>query len=96
MAKGGWTYIMTNKPHGVLYTGVAAHLAQRVDQHRRGVGSKFCKRYGLTMLVYAEPHDGIDYAITREKAIKAWKREWKIQLIESINPEWKDLFDGLA
>ena len=96
MAKGGWVYIMTNKPHGVLYTGVTAQLAPRVDQHRRGVGSAFCKRYNLTMLVSAEEHGDIEDAIVREKAIKAWKRDWKIELIESINPEWKDLYDGLA
>lgn len=83
---GGWTYIMTNKPGGVLYIGVTAHLAPRVDQHRRGIGSTFCRRYGLTRLVLAEPHDTIYDAITREKALKAWKRAWKIELIEADNP----------
>jgi len=87
---------MTNKPRGVLYTGVAADLAARVDQHRRGAGSAFCRRYNLTRLVFAEPHEEIDWAIAREKAIKAWQRDWKIQLIESVNPEWKDLFDFIA
>ncbi|QDZ07581.1 GIY-YIG nuclease family protein [Sphingomonas panacisoli] len=96
MAKGGWVYIMTNKPRGVLYTGVTADLAARVDQHRRGVGSAFCRQYNLDKLVFAEPSDDIEPAIAREKAIKAWKREWKIQLIESMNPNWEDLFDRLA
>ena len=96
MVKGGWTYIMTNKRDGLLYTGVAADLARRVDQHRRDVGSKFCRKYGLKRLVLAEPHEDIVAAITREKALKAWKREWKVALIESFNPEWRDLFDEIA
>ena len=87
---------MTNKPRGVLYIGVTAHLAQRVDQHRRGTGSSFCQRYGLRTLVLAEPHDAIDYAIAREKALKAWKRDWKIRLIKETNPDWQDLFDFIA
>ena len=96
MARGGWVYIMTNKPHGVLYTGVTAHLTVRIDQHRNDKGAAFCRRYGLKMLVYAEQHDEIVAAIAREKAIKAWKRQWKIEAIESINPDWRDLFDDLA
>lgn len=92
---GGWVYIMTNKRDGVLYVGVTADLAARISQHRTGGGSAFCRRYGLDCLVYAEPHDDIDAAIAREKAIKAWKRAWKIELIENANPEWTDLFDRL-
>jgi len=86
---------MTNKPRGVLYTGVAALLGQRVTQHRDGKGSKFCARYNLTRLVLAEWHDTIDDAIRREKLLKEWKREWKIALIERSNPEWRDLFDDI-
>ncbi|MFG6282830.1 GIY-YIG nuclease family protein [Sphingomonas sp. S6] len=93
---GGWVYIMASKPHGMLYIGVTAHLAARVDQHRRDVGSAFCRRYGIRTLVYAEPHDRIEDAIAREKALKAWRREWKIRLIETANPEWRDLFDTIA
>ena len=93
MARGGYTYIMTNKPGGVLYIGVTADLATRVHQHRDGTGSAFCKSYGLTRLVLAEPHDDITLAIDREKALKAWKREWKIRLIEESNPHWRDMFD---
>jgi putative endonuclease len=91
----GWTYIMTNKPRGVLYTGVAALLGQRVQQHRDGKGSKFCARYNLTRLVLAEWHDTIDDAIRREKLLKEWNRDWKIELIEQSNPEWRDLFDDI-
>ena len=93
---GGWVYIMTNKRHGVLYIGVTSNLAARVDQHRTGRGSAFCRRYGQTRLVYAEEHAEIYSALTREKAMKAWKRAWKIELIEKFNPEWNDLFDGIA
>lgn len=95
MARGGWTYIMTNKPRGLPYIGVCADLAVRVDQHRRDVGSAFCRKYGLKTLVHAEWHDTIEDAIRREKALKAWKREWKIELIERANPEWRDLFDDI-
>ncbi len=92
---GGWVYIMTNKRDGVLYVGVTADLAARISQHRTGSGSAFCRKYGLDRLVYAEPHDDIDAAIAREKAIKAWKRAWKIELIDNANPEWADMFDRL-
>ena len=94
--KGGWVYIMSNRPGGMLYIGVTAHLAARVDQHRRDAGSVYCRKYGLHRLVYAEAHDTIEAAIAREKAVKAWKRAWKIELIESINAAWDDLFDRLA
>lgn len=96
---GGWVYIMTNKRDGVLYIGVTSDLPFRVDQHRSGAGSVFCRRYGLKRLVYAEQHDDIRDAISREKVLKAWKRAWKIELIElieQVNPEWIDLYDRLA
>ena len=87
---------MTNRRDGILYIGVTAHLAARVQQHCDDMGSAFCRRYGLKRLVYAERHDTIQAAIAREKAMKAWKRGWKIAVIEAINPEWNDLFDTLA
>ncbi|HEX7873725.1 MAG TPA: GIY-YIG nuclease family protein [Sphingobium sp.] len=93
MTRRSWTYIMTNKVRGVLYVGVTTGLAERVDQHKRGAGSDFCRKYNLHRLVLAEEHGRIDDAIAREKALKAWKREWKIGLIEESNPEWADLFD---
>ncbi|MBH5322414.1 GIY-YIG nuclease family protein [Aurantiacibacter sediminis] len=88
---GGWVYIMTNKRDGVLYIGVTADLAARVYQHKTGQGSAFCRRYGLDRLVHVEAHSDISEAIQREKAMKAWKRAWKIELIETINPDWDDL-----
>lgn len=95
MSKGGWTYIMTNRPFGVLYIGVTADLAARVSQHREGKGSDFCKRYKLTRLVLAEAHATIEEAIAREKMLKAWKRAWKVELIEAANPQWRDLWDDI-
>lgn len=87
-----WVYIMSNRKDGVLYIGVTSELSRRIVQHREGKGSAFCRRYGLKRLVYAEEHDSIEDAIAREKAMKAWKRAWKIELIEGENPEWDDLF----
>ena len=93
--RGGWVYIMTNAPFGTLYLGVTADLPARVEQHRTGKGSRFCKRYGLTRLVYCEPYERIEEAIAREKAMKAWQRSWKTRLIEEANPEWADLYEHL-
>ncbi len=87
---------MTNKPRGIFYVGVTNDLALRAWQHREGIGSAFCKRYNLTLFVLAEAHDNIQDAIAREKALKAWKRDWKIALIEASNPEWRDLAADVA
>ena len=93
--KGGWLYIMTDKPNGTLYVGVTSAIAQRAYQHREGLVEGFTKRYGLTRLVYVERHEEITGAIQREKNVKHWRREWKVKLIHSVNPEWDDLYDGL-
>ena len=92
---GGWVYIVTNKPHGVLYTGVTASLAERASQHRARSGSKFARKYNATRLVYAEPHATMPEAIAREKAVKAWPRLWKLRLIQAHNPDWRDLWNEL-
>ncbi|MBA4161508.1 MAG: excinuclease ABC subunit C [Novosphingobium sp.] len=89
--KGGFIYIMTNRAHGVLYVGVTADLAARIHQHKTGLGSKFCRRYGLDRLVLVEEYPSIEEAIVREKRLKKWERAWKIELIEAFNPEWEDL-----
>ena len=86
--KGGWVYIMSNGPHGTLYVGVTSDLAARITAHRDGRGSEFCRRYGLTRLVYVEHHATIAEAIVREKAMKRWKRQWKLKLIRRQNPDW--------
>ena len=92
---GGWTYILTNKPFGVLYVGVTADLAARMMAHREGRGSDFVRRFNCIRLVLAESHATIDEAIAREKALKNWRRDWKLRLIAEANPEWDDLFDRL-
>ena len=88
-------YMLCNKPHGVLYVGVTADLPARIWQHRQGEGSTFTKRYNLKRLVWYEFHGTMEQAIHREKCIKEWKRAWKIELIESVNPEWDDLYETL-
>ncbi|BDW81594.1 excinuclease ABC subunit C [Erythrobacter sp. Dej080120_24] len=92
MKRGGHVYIMTNKRYGVLYIGVTADLAARVAQHREGTGGAFTSKYKCNCLVYVEEFATIDEAIAREKAMKAWKREWKIEAIEKQNPSWDDLY----
>jgi len=91
-----WTYILTNKPQEMLYVGVTADLASRMVQHRAGTGSAFCRRYGIRQLIHAEEHGDILDVIAREKALKAWKRNWKIELIERGNPHWDDLFERIV
>ena len=86
---------MTNRPNGTLYVGVTADLPQRVWQHRSGAIEGFTKRHGLERLVYAERHEDIREAIRREKAIKRWRRAWKVRLIRRTNPEWDDIADSL-
>jgi putative endonuclease len=90
---GGGVYIMTNAPHGTLYIGVTADLAPRVFAHREGSGSEVCRKHGLIRLVYTERHETITDAIARERAMKRWKRQWKLQLIRRDNPDWLDLFE---
>jgi putative endonuclease len=89
--RGGWVYIMTNRPHGTLYIGVTSDITRRVWEHRTGIASAFIKRYNLHRLVYAEQNEDIRAAIQREKTIKHWSRAWKPDLIASQNPAWSDL-----
>jgi putative endonuclease len=95
-AVSGWIYIMTNRPHGILYVGVTSNLPARIWQHRTGAVEGFTKRYGLKRLVYAEPYDRIEDAIAREKQLKKWTRARKVRLIEATNPRWDDLYDQLV
>ena len=90
---GGWVYIMANGAHGTLYIGVTSDPVARVFAHREGRGSAFCRKYKLTRLVFAEHHDSIVDAIAREKAVKKWKRQWKLRLIRQQTPDWLDLFE---
>ncbi|MFL0356184.1 GIY-YIG nuclease family protein [Erythrobacter sp. GH1-10] len=92
---GGWVYIMTNGPHGTLYIGVTSSLSDRIMAHREGRGSEFCRKHKLVLLVYIEPFPTIEEAIAREKAMKRWKRQWKLKLIRRDNPNWDDLFETI-
>jgi putative endonuclease len=86
---------MSNRPNGTIYVGVTADLARRVWEHREGIFEGFTSRHGLKRLVYAERHEDILSAIQREKNIKHWPRAWKIQMIVSVNPNWRDLYGQL-
>ena len=88
-------YILASKRNGTLYVGVTSNLTQRIAQHKHEELDGFTKRYGVHLLVWCEDHDSMLNAIAREKAIKKWNRSWKIQLIEEMNPEWRDLSEGL-
>ncbi|MDP4010624.1 MAG: GIY-YIG nuclease family protein [Candidatus Roizmanbacteria bacterium] len=86
-------YILANKRNGTLYIGVTADLVKRIWQHKNKLVSGFSSKYDLHMLIYYEPFDNIEHAISREKQLKAWKRKWKLALIESMNPDWNDLYE---
>ena len=90
-----WVYILTNKPKGVLYIGVTGGIDDRMERHVTGKGSNFTAQYKLKRLVYFEEFQYIEDAIKREKQLKNWHRQWKINLIETHNPEWKDLWRPL-
>jgi putative endonuclease len=89
----GFVYMLASKPYGTLYAGVTSNLHQRIEQHRAGRGSLFAKNYGVSRLVWYEEYPLYVAAMQRETSIKRWKRAWKIELIESVNPEWKDLLE---
>jgi len=95
MFKQPCVYIVTNEPRGTLYLGVTSNLVQRTWQHRNHLTKGFTDKYGLTHLVYYELHGNMYEAINREKAMKNWKRMWKIELIESTNPDWVDLYSQI-
>ena len=90
-----YVYILASRRNGTLYVGVTNNLAKRVCDHKQGLESDFTRRYNVKMLVYYETTDSINAALEREKRIKWWKRKWKLELIESVNPEWKDLYENL-
>ena len=89
--KGAYVYILSNKRNGTLYTGVTSNLVKRIFEHKEKVVSGFSAKYNLDLLVYYEERWSIEEAIQREKQLKAGNRKKKLSLIESINPDWKDL-----
>jgi putative endonuclease len=85
-------YILASRRNGTLYTGVTSALGKRVWEHKNGLVKGFTKRYRVHLLVWYEVHETMESAIRREKAVKEWKRAWKLQLIEETNPAWADLY----
>ena len=96
MLQPSYIYIKANKRNGTLYVGVTTDLPRRVYEHREEITKGFTARYGLKLLVYYEIHEALEVAIQRESQIKAWKRAWKIELIEKFNPSWDDLYETLV
>jgi putative endonuclease len=90
-----WVYIITNKPRGTLYIGVTGGIDDSMERYVKGKGSKFASKYKLSVLVYFKEFQYIDEAIAREKQLKNWHRDWKINLIEKENPDWKQLWSPL-
>lgn len=88
-------YLLASRRNGTLYVGVTSDLIKRVWEHKNHVVEGFTKKYGVDRLVWYELHQTMESAIGREKAIKEWKRAWKLALIEKTNTEWDDLYEGL-
>ena len=91
-----FVYLLASRKHGTLYCGVTNSLLRRVFEHKTRQVPGFTTKYGVDRLVWYEPHQDIKNAITREKRIKRWRRQWKINLIEKDNPDWNDLYPGLG
>ncbi len=87
-----FVYITASKPRGVLYVGMSSDLVTRAHQHRERLIEGFTKRFWVNRLVYFEPHETADAAQRREYLVKRWRRDWKIELIERVNPTWADLY----
>lgn len=88
-------YIMASKRNGTLYLGVTGNLIRRAFEHREGLIDGFSKRHACKILVWHEQHQEMHPALTREKEIKKWRRDWKLTLIEKVNPQWRDLYEDL-
>ena len=96
MSKQPAVYILASKTRGALYVGVTSNLIKRIWEHKNDMVEGFAKRYGVHQLVWCELHESMGSAIEREKRLKDWKRTWKLELIESSNPDWLDLYNGLV
>jgi len=91
-AMSAWVYIVTNQPRGARYIGVTNDLVRRIWEHPEGAVKGFTARHDCKMLVWYEPHDTMLAAIQREKNVKRWVRQWKVELVERMNPKWEDLW----
>jgi putative endonuclease len=89
-------YILASKRNGTLYIGVTSDLVKRIWEHRNDMVEGFTKRYSVHQLVWYELHENMESAIEREKGLKEWKRKWKLELIESTNPNWQDLYHTIV
>ncbi len=96
ITKSYYIYILASKRNGTLYAGVTHDLLRRVYEHKNNLVEGFTSRYNVHDLVYYEQTDDILSALSREKQLKRWKRKWKIELIEVVNPQWQDLYEELA
>jgi putative endonuclease len=90
-----YVYILTNRPYGTLYVGVTNDLTRRIWEHRNDVVEGFTREHKLHRLVWYEVHEDVYMAITREKLVKKWHRDWKVNLIQAKNPEWNDLYKDI-
>jgi len=88
-------YILASDKNGTLYTGVTSDLVRRIWEHKSGSNEGFTKKYDVHFLVWYEQHETMESAINREKVLKKWERAWKIELIEKLNPEWRDLYQEI-
>ena len=93
MGRRFFVYVLANRPKGVLYVGVTSDLARRIFEHRTKAALGFTSKYGLMRLVYYEEYASILEARAREYALKRWRRAWKFELVEKVNPSWRDLYD---
>lgn len=91
-----YVYLLCNKPYGVFYIGFTSDLIKRVHEHKEGFVDGFSQKFNTQLLVYYEILDDPEHAIKREKRLKRWPREWKINAINKFNPEWKDLYQDIA
>jgi putative endonuclease len=96
MNKSFYVYILASAPNGTLYVGVTSDLVKRIWEHREGVVEGFTKKYGVKLLVWFENHIDAVAAITREKQLKKWNRDWKINMIQQDNPGWRDLYEDIT
>ena len=92
MIKNYYVYILASKRNGTLYIGVTSDLAKRIYEHKHRLIKGFTKKYNVDRLVYYETTEDVESAILREKRLKKWKRQWKVELIEQKNPNWNDLY----
>ena len=96
MSKQYYVYLITNERYGTLYVGITNDLVRRIYEHREGTVQGFSKQHGLSRLVWFEAHDDVLAAIEREKAVKRWRRDWKMNLIQVMNPNWDDLYESIV